>query len=104
MMVKLVRADRQATWMRDAADGLTSDERAEIRWLRRQVKQLEIEREILKKSAAWRCAACWSLHQRLCVTQARALGAVSLICAMRLYRPRRRIAPAATGTDPADAL
>jgi transposase len=34
-------------------DGLTTGEREEIRRLRRQVKQLELEREILKKAAAW---------------------------------------------------
>ena len=35
------------------SDGLTSDEREEVRRLRREVKQLKIEREILKKAAAW---------------------------------------------------
>ena len=35
------------------ADGLTSAERDEVRRLRREVKQLKIEREILKKAAAW---------------------------------------------------
>jgi transposase len=34
-------------------DGLTTAEREEVRRLRRQVKQLELEREILKKAAAW---------------------------------------------------
>ena len=34
-------------------DGLTSDERAEVRRLRREVKQLRMEREILAKAAAW---------------------------------------------------
>ncbi len=34
-------------------DGLTSDERAEVRRLRREVKQLRLEREILAKAAAW---------------------------------------------------
>ncbi len=33
-------------------DGLTSTERDEIRRLRREVKQLKVEREILKKAAA----------------------------------------------------
>lgn len=34
-------------------DGLTSAERDELRRLRRENKQLKIEREILKKAAAW---------------------------------------------------
>lgn len=35
------------------SDGLTSSERDELRTLRREVKQLRVEREILKKAAAW---------------------------------------------------
>ena len=34
-------------------DGLTTDEREELRKLRREVKTLREEREILKKAAAW---------------------------------------------------
>ena len=34
-------------------DGLTSEEREELRRLRRENKQLRLEREILKKAAAW---------------------------------------------------
>ena len=34
-------------------DGLTSDERDELRRLKREVRQLRTEREILKKAAAW---------------------------------------------------
>src|SRR5262249_26800811 len=34
-------------------DGLTSDERAELQQLRREVRQLREEREILKEAAAW---------------------------------------------------
>ena len=74
-MVELVRAGRtpeelarefepsaQAirNWVRQADrddgrrdDGLTSVEREEIRRLRREVKQLRLEREILAKAAAW---------------------------------------------------
>ena len=34
-------------------DGLTSEEREELRKLRRENKQLKLEREILSKAAAW---------------------------------------------------
>ena len=34
-------------------DGLTTDQKAEIAKLRREVKRLKQEQEILKKSAAW---------------------------------------------------
>jgi transposase len=34
-------------------DGLTAEERAELFRLRREIKQLKIEREILSKAAAW---------------------------------------------------
>jgi transposase len=34
-------------------DGLTSSEREELRKLRREIRQLKVEREILKKAAAW---------------------------------------------------
>ena len=74
-MVELVRAGRvpaelarefecsaQAirNWVREAdrdegrrEDGLTTDERQELRRLRRENRQLREEREILKKAAAW---------------------------------------------------
>lgn len=48
------------TWVRQAArdagertDGLTTDEREEVRGLRREVKLLREERAILAKAAAW---------------------------------------------------
>ena len=34
-------------------DGLTSAEQVELHQLRREVRQLKLEREILKKAAAW---------------------------------------------------
>jgi transposase len=74
-MVALVRAGRSpeslsrefeptaqtiSNWVKQAdlddglrSDGLTTAERDELRRLRREVKQLRIEREILKKAAAW---------------------------------------------------
>ena len=54
------RPNRSATgWPRPdrdggrRADGLTSAEREELVRLRREVKQLKLEREILSKAAAW---------------------------------------------------
>jgi transposase len=74
-MVELVRAGRTPeelsrefepsaqtirNWVKQAdidagnrSDGLTTEERAELRRLKREVKQLRMEREILKKAAAW---------------------------------------------------
>ena len=74
-MVELVRAGRTPeslarefeptaesirNWVRQAGrdegrrdDGLTSPEREELRRLRRENRQLKIEREILAKAAAW---------------------------------------------------
>ena len=74
-MVELVRAGRTPeslarefeptaesirNWVRQADrdegrrdDGLTSSEREELSRLRREVRQLKIEREILAKAAAW---------------------------------------------------
>lgn len=47
-------------WMKQAqldtgqrSDGLTTDERAELRRLRRENRRLKEEREILEKAAAW---------------------------------------------------
>ena len=77
-------------WVRQAdeglrADGLTSDEREELRRLRRENKQLRIEREILSKVAAWvrsgdrrepeKIFAFVKAHQALCpiATQCRVL-------------------------------
>ena len=74
-MVEMVRAGRTPeelsrefeptsqtihNWLKQAerdegrrVDGLTTEERSELRRLKREVKQLRIEREILKKAAAW---------------------------------------------------
>jgi transposase len=74
-MIELVRAGRSPeelaeefepsaqtirNWVKQAdvdggvrSDGLTSSEREELRQLRREVKQLKVEREILKMPAAW---------------------------------------------------
>jgi len=74
-MVELVRSGRNPedlarefepsaqairNWVRQAdleegrrADGLTTAEKEELRQLRRENRQLRIEREILKKAAAW---------------------------------------------------
>jgi transposase len=74
-MIELVRAGRSPeelaeefepsaqtirNWVKQAdvdggvrSDGLTSSEREELRQLRREVKQLKVEREILKMAAAW---------------------------------------------------
>ncbi len=74
-LVELVRAGRSAralarefepseqtirNWVKQAdldtgrrTDGLTSDAQAELCRLRRENRQLKLEREILKKAAAW---------------------------------------------------
>lgn len=74
-MVELVRAGRSPeelarefepsgqtirNWAKQAdldegrrSDGLTSEERRELRRLRRENRQLKVEREILEKAAAW---------------------------------------------------
>ena len=46
----LSQADRDDV-LRD--DGVTSTEKEELRRLRREIKQLKLEREILSKAAAW---------------------------------------------------
>lgn len=55
-----IAAKSVRNWLKQAdldegrrGDGLTSDERAELSALRRKVKVLEEERDILSKAAAW---------------------------------------------------
>jgi transposase len=45
-------------------DGLTTDEREELRRLRRENKQLRLEREILSKAAAWFARETHSIPSR----------------------------------------
>lgn len=47
----IAQADRDSGRRRDR--GLMSDEKEELRKLRRENKRLKMEREILKKAAAW---------------------------------------------------
>ena len=45
-------------------DGLTTTERAKLRRLRREVKQLKVGREILSKAAAWFARGTGSIPSR----------------------------------------
>ncbi len=85
-MVELVRAGRTPeelakefeptansirTWVQQAdrdegrrEDGLTSTEREELRRLRRELKQVKLEREILAKATAWFARETGSMPSR----------------------------------------
>src|SRR5690606_24319382 len=85
-MVELVRAGRNPdelaeefepsaqairNWVKQAdldqgvrSDGLTTEERDELQRLRRENKQLKMEREILKKAAAWFARESGSIPDR----------------------------------------
>jgi len=85
-MVELVRAGRSPdelakefepsaqairNWVKQAdvdegmrSDGLTTAEHEELRQLRREIKQLKMEREILKKAAAWFARESGSIPDR----------------------------------------
>ena len=45
-------------------DGLTTDERAELRRLRRENRRLKMEREILEKATAWFAREAGSIPER----------------------------------------
>lgn len=58
-------------WVRQAdldegrrSDGLSSDERGELRRLKRENRQLRLERDILKKAAAWFARESGSIPDR----------------------------------------
>lgn len=85
-MVEMVRAGRSPeelskefeptaqtirNWVKQAdldegrrSDGLTTAERDELRRLKREVRQLKLEREILKKAAAWFAQESGSIPRR----------------------------------------
>ena len=49
----VVQADKHEGRREEAAPGLTTAERDELARLRREVRQLRVERDILSKAAAW---------------------------------------------------
>lgn len=61
MQAELDRGQRQ--------DGLTNDKKIELTRLRKENKQLRLEREILKKTAAWFAQEAKSYHGSLPVRE-----------------------------------
>ena len=49
----VVQADRQKSRREEKGDGLSTTEREELARLRRENKQLRVERDILSRAAAW---------------------------------------------------
>jgi len=49
----VAQADRSEGRREDGADGMSNAEREELIKLRREVRQLRLERDILSKAAAW---------------------------------------------------
>ena len=82
-------------WVKQAAldagqrtDGLTTEEREEVRRLRREVRQLREEREILKNFRARRGPSCWTRNSARGYADVRP-GAVA-VCLMVTSRARKK--------------
>ena len=76
-------------------DGVTTAERDEISRLRREVKQLKLERDILSKAAAWFARESESIPRRGLVRMRRQVTLVYRICRNRCVHlgKRQRLLP-----------